>query len=327
MSIGSKGASPSQRTIGWIEAAAFVLVIAILNVVYAVAQQNGVHVTVFVLYATGFAALGMLAIAGPGKNAASIMTARESWVFGSLTIAMEAFYFLLLGVVTPAEAALTVRLSIPASLLVGWLFFSRGMNKRTALGAAIVIAAVIPIFASVGSGEVLAAVFLASVCSAIVAFKTFASEFHPWNRAAETVVDKLRVTGLVVLATALAGSAVILPGVALVEAGAIEPNGLIPAAQAFTHGPTLILALALGAPLLLAMNYLTFSSIVKISTENFLAMSAFGPLGALLAQTIAMQAGLLQTVAFEWWLIPIIALGIAGVLIIIRSRPRIQNSG
>lgn len=306
---------------GWIEAILFVLVIAILNVVYAVAQQQGVHVTVFVLYAAGFAALGMLAIAGPGQNAVAIMTARESWVFGSLTIAMEAFYFLLLGVVTPAEAALTVRLSIPASLLVGWLFFERGMNKWTALGAIIVIAAVVPIFASVGSGEVLAAIVLATLCSAIVAFKTFASEFHPWNRAAITVIDKLRVTGLVVLATALAGSAVILPGVALVEAGVIDQNGLIPNAAAFSHGPTLVLALALGAPLLLAMNYLTFSSVVKISTENFLAMSAFGPLGALFTQTLAMQAGLLQHVQFEWWLIPIIALGIVGVLIIIRSRP------
>jgi len=311
----------SARTVGWIEAIAFVLVIATLNVVYAIAQQAGAHVSVFVLYATGFAAIGMLAISGLGEDWLAVMTARESWVFGGLTIAMEAFYFLLLGVVTPAEASLTVRLSVPASLLAGWLLFCRGMNTNTFVGGSIVVLAVIPIFLAIEPADQLAAVLLAIACSAIVAFKTFASEFHPWNQAAETIIEKLRVTGLVVVATALAGFALIIPSVGLVELGLMPPNGLIPEAAAFVHGPTLLLAIVLGAPLLLAMNYLTFSSVVKISTENFLAMSAFAPLGALLAQTIAKDAGMLEATTLGWWLLPVIALGIVGVLIVIRSRP------
>ena len=33
----------------------------------------------------------------------------------------------------------------------------------------------------------------------------FSAEFHPWNRRARTLIEKLRITGLVVLVTSLAG--------------------------------------------------------------------------------------------------------------------------
>lgn len=60
---------------GWTEAGLFVLAISALTVIYAIAQQAGAHIVVFILYAMGFAAAGMLAITGLGKRPLEIALA------------------------------------------------------------------------------------------------------------------------------------------------------------------------------------------------------------------------------------------------------------
>lgn len=275
---------------------------------------------IFVCYATAFASIGMLLTTGLGENPVGVILKPQSWVFGLSAVAMEIFYFLLLGIVSPAEASLTLRLSIPASLFVGWLIIGRHISQTTLIGAAIVIAAVVPVFAILKPENQILAIALGIVCSFMAAIKTFSSEFHPTNRAAETVMDKMRVTGLVVLATAVIGLLLLSPIAFLTDAGLMPKSAMLPPMSGFWHQPTLVTAIILGAPLLLAMNYLTFSSSVKITTENFLATSAFTPLGALLLQVLASAAGLLKVPAFDSWLFVLIALGIVGVFLIIRDR-------
>src|SRR5262249_7754691 len=48
------------------------------------------------------------------------------------------------------------------------------------------------------------------------------AEFHPWNRRARTVIEKMRVTGLVVLATSIAGLVVAAVLAALVAYGLLR---------------------------------------------------------------------------------------------------------
>lgn len=310
----------ARRRSGWIEAGLFVLAISILNMVYAIANAMGADVVVFVLYATAFAAIAMLAITGLGQDWRAVIAARQSWIFGGTTVAMEGFYYALVATTTPTEAALLMRLSVPASILVGWMLFGRAVERQVMVGMAVVIAGVVPILFGVPSEHVPAAIALTLICALIVSVKTFASEFHPWNRAAETLNEKLRVTGLVVLATGVLGFAVLIPSIALTQAGVLPQTGVVPEPEALWHGPTLILAILIGAPLLFAMNYLTFSSVVKISTENFLATSAFTPLTTLALQFAAVALGLISAPSLAWWLVPFIFVGIAGVLIIVHAR-------
>ncbi len=305
---------------GWVEAGLFVVAISFLNIVYAVADYAGAHPVVFVLYATAFASIGMLLATGLGRDPMGVILTWQSWLYGIASVAMEGFYFLLLGTVSPAEASLTLRLSIPASLFIGWLVFSRTISPGILVGTAIVIAAVLPVFWFLPEAARVPALVLAIACSFIAAIKTFASEFHPHNRAAKTVWEKLRVTGLVVLATAIAGLVLVLPLSGLSEMGVLPSSAFVPSVSAFFHWPTVLCAIGFGAPILLSMNYLTFSSAVKITTENFLATSAFTPLGALALQIIAASLGLLVVPAFDLWLLVLIAIGIVGMLIIVRSR-------
>jgi len=61
---------------------------------------------------------------------------------------------------------------------------------------------------------------------------------------------------------------------------------------------------------------------VKIQTENFIATSAFMPLAALLMQSLAVSAGIINTTMFDWRLVPGGVLVIIGVLVLIASRAR-----
>jgi len=305
---------------GWVEAGLFVVALSVLNIVYAVAHQAGANAIVFVLYATAFASVGMLLLTGFGRESMSVLRSAQSWVYGLASVAMEGFYFLLLSTVSPAEASLTVRLTIPVSLMLGWFLFSRQISRITLFGTLIVIAAVLPVFWFLPEQTRSKAFILALTCAFIASIKTFASEFHPHNRAAETVMDKLRVTGLVVLATTIVGALILVPLSLLSASGIIPSFSVIPSFNAYWHGPTLLTAIGLGSPVLVAMNYLTFSSSVKITTENFLALSAFTPLGALVAQILAAWFGIITVPPFDTWLLVLIALGIAGMMIVIRGR-------
>lgn len=305
---------------GWIEAGLFVIAISALTVLYAVAQQAGANTLVFTFYAMATAAAGMLAITGLGTGPKAIVMARQSWIYGTATVGLEALYFVLLGVLSPAEASLALRLAVPASLLVGWLFFARLMTWQILLGAAIIVAGVVPILWSLDDARALPATVLALACALVVSVKTFASEFHPWNRQARTPLDKLRVTGLVVLATTMIAAAALICLVLMAGAGLIANSPIIPDFAAFWHVPTLITALLCGAPVFIAMTYLTFSSVVKIGTESFLGTSAFTPLAALALEMMAAQLGLITATPYDWHLVPLIALGIVGILIIIRDK-------
>lgn len=307
---------------GWLEAGLFVFAIAALTVVYAIAQQAGAHIVVFILYAMGLAAGGMLLLTGLGKRPVAVAFAVPSLLFGLSTVLLEAFYFELLGFLSPAETSLTLRLSVPVSLAVGWLMFHRRMTVRLWLGSAIIVAAVVPIVLGAQTSSFAWVCALVVICSLIVSAKTFASEFHPANRAARTALDKLRVTGLVVAATTLIGFAIIVPLVGLAAAGVLPSSGLIPRPADFGHLPTFITAIVLGAPIFIAMTYLTFSSVVKIGTETFLATSAFTPFAVLAFESVAALAGLLQLNAFDVALLPYIGLGIVGVLIVVHARYR-----
>lgn len=317
---GSKRArSDDLQVIGWIEAAAFVIAVSMLNVLYAYAVEKGANVIVFVLYALIGASVAMLWTSGIGRDAWAIIKAPQSWIYGGASVALEAIYFLLVGLISPAEASLTARLSVPASLLIGWWLFGAHVSRRQGVGGLIVIAAVVPVLAWVTTDKRATAILLGVACALAVAVKTFASEFHPWNRTAESITEKIRVTGLVILATAMLNLAATGVAMLAVELGATRLAIVAPPLSAFTHGPTIVLALVFGTAILGAMTFLQFSSVLKIGTSNFLAMSAFTPLTAYALQTLAAALGLIVVPAFDPAMLVPILVGIAGVLLIVQA--------
>jgi hypothetical protein len=93
----------------------------------------------------------------------------------------------------------------------------------------------------------------------------------------------------------------------------------LPAADQFLHVPTLLVALLVGAAVLTAMQYLSFSSVVKIGTQNFIAATAFTPLVTLVAQELVVAAGWLLPMPVDWQILPAIAVVAMGVFVIISA--------
>ena len=302
---------------GWIEAGVFVFAIGLLSVAYAVGHQIGAHPIALVLYAMVVSASLLLIVTGPGPDARAIVLTPQSWLIGAGTIAMEVFYFMLLQHLPPADGSVMVRLTVPISLFVGWTLFARRPRPLSIAGATLMCLGMVPVLVSVAP-QYLADVAIAAVgCSLAFNLRTFAAEFHPWNRRARTVMEKLRITGLVVLVTSMCALALAAGAAILVATGALPPTPLVPTADQMLHLPTFLLGAVVGSVILTAMWVLGFSSVVKITTENFAAAAAFSPLAALIVQLAAGALGLIPLFPVDASLLIAMAAVIAGVFLML----------
>jgi hypothetical protein len=314
--------APSYSISGWVEAFAYTFAIAVLSISYVVGQQLGAQPIAFILYAMFFSAVVLLAVTGPGPEAIRIMLAPQSWLVGAGIIGIEIFYYIVLDYVAPAHGALLVRLAIPLSMVSGWLLFARRPPRLAAIGTVVVFLGIAPLLLTIDAEHRLAGASAGVAAAAFSTVRSFAAEFHPWNRRATTVMEKLRVTGLVVLVTSLA-SLVLAGSVAvLVATGLLPPIKMMPTRAQMLHGPTVLLAMLVGSVILTAMAVLSFSAVVKITTENLMAVHAFTPVATLLVQIAATAIGLIPAYAFDPTLMPAMVTVICGVLLIFAAARR-----
>ncbi len=304
---------------GWIEAGLFILTITLLNLSYVAAHSVGAHPIVFLVYAMLIAAVTLVAVAGLGPEPLRIMKAPLSWLVGAGIIGMEAFYYLTLWYVTPAEASVLTRLAIPVSMAMGYGLTRRRPAPRALLGAGLVTAGIFWLSSGMPVAAAIPGLALAFACAIVMSMRTYATEFHPWNRSAVTVIDKMRVTGLVLLSTSIAGTLLVAALLAARAQGLLGPAGWLPVLNDFLHLPTLVVSLLVGAGVLTAMQYLSFSSVVKIGTQNFIAATAFTPLVTLAAQELVVTAGWLKPMPVDWQILPAIAVVALGVFVIISA--------
>lgn len=304
---------------GWVEAALYVLCITVLTLVYAATQMMGVHVVTFIFYSMLIASLALIAITGWSVVAVPMMLSPSSWLVGAGIIAMEASYFVLLGDVPPGEASLMIRMSIPLSLVVSTLLLGRAMSRASWLGGLLVATAVAPLYARLEFPRHWVALTAALGCAIFVNIRTYATEFHSWNRQARTVKEKMHVTGIVVLVTSLGGLALIMLAVALASAGLVPHSRLIPRPDQLVHLPTLVMSLLTGVVLFTALYYFIFSAVIKIGSENLIAVTAFMPLSTLIAQVVVTWLGFFRFPPADWRLLPSFVLAIIGVFVMIRG--------
>jgi drug/metabolite transporter (DMT)-like permease len=301
--------------IGWWEAFAYVWVVALLNLIYAGGVALGVHPVAFLLEAFFAGAISLLVIAGPGGEPIRIMRAPQTIGYGATTILAEIFYYVMLMYVPPADASVFMRFNILLTILIGWVVLGRTLSDLRALGMAIVLAGLIVtiwFFPAAQSAAFLAAT-LASC--AFMSIRNLFAEFHPWNRRAQTVIDKMRVTGLVALATSILGLAVTAALALLVAHGIVPDTGALPHADQFLAVPTVVLSLVMGCGMITTMQYLMFSSVVRITSENFFAVMALAPLTTLILQEAATRLGLFAA-APAWGILPFLLLILIGNVLI-----------
>ncbi len=316
-------ARPPQYPIsGWVEAGLYVIAIAVLSLTYVVGHQLGSHPIAFVLYAMLTSALVLLAVTGPGPHWLAIVLTPQSWTVGAGTILMEIFYYLLLEHIAPAHGSLIVRLSIPVSLVVGVLIFKRRPALMAAAGGAVVVAGIAPLIWVVDPQYRLQVLIWGLASAASFNLRGFSAEFHPWNRQARTVKEKLRITGLVVLVSSIVSLLAAALSALLMGAGLLPATTLVPTFAQMMHVPTILLGGLVGSVVLTAMAFLSFSSVVKITTENFAATSAFTPVATLLVQLAASAVGLIPVYVLDLSLLPAMGVVIGGVFLILYAARR-----
>ena len=308
---------------GWVEAFVYTLAIAVLSISYVVGQQVGAHPIAFILYAMFVSAVVLLAVTGFGPDALRIMLAPQSWLVGIGTIGIEVVYYILLEYVAPAHGSLLVRLAIPLSLVVGWVHLRAPAaaprhDRHRAWCSRASRRCCSPSMRNTGSQAPRPASrrrrsrrCAASRPSSI-----------PGTGAQRRCMEKLRVTGLVVLVTSLASLALAGGAAVLIGMGHLPPTAMVPTAAQMLHGPTILLAAVVGSIVLTAMAALSFSAVVKITTENLMAVHAFTPVATLLVQMAATAVGLIPAYALDPALLPAMAVVIVGVLMIFYAARR-----
>ena len=315
-------AAPPIPISGWIEAGIYVFSIGVLGLVYAIGHQIGAHPIAFILYAMVVSALMLLAATGPGPEAMRIILAPQSWLVGIATVGLEVFYYLTLTHIAPTTGSLLVRVAIPMAMILGWALFSRRPPRLAMVGGLVIAVGILPLFFTVPA-EHRTAVFSAVFASALAfILRSFSSEFHPWNRRAHTVMEKLRVTGLVVLVTCIVGLILATLGSLAVGVGLLPPMPVIPTREQLLHGPTILLGTLVGSVAITSIVVFSFSAVVKIRTENLTAASAFTPLTTLLAQMAGSAVGLIPAYALDPELLPSMVIVIGGVLLILYAAGR-----
>ncbi len=309
-------AGPSYAWSGWFEAAAYVMTIGALSLTYAYGHTIGAHPTAFILYAMLVSALAMLGLTGLGNDAAAIMLHPRSWIAGAAIILIEVFFYVAIGYASPAHATLVVRISIPLAMLAGAVLYRRRPPVAAALGA-LAIVVILGIVVWQTNANVRAPMGLAAVLAGFfMVVRGFASEFHPWNRAARTVHEKIRVTGLVVLVTSIMSLVLTALASGLIAQDLIPRTTLVPTLAELTDGPTVLLGCCVGGVILTLMAYLNFSCVVKITTENFTAMMAFTPVATWVMQSIGTGVGIVQIAPLADGLIIAMA-GLVGSVLVI----------
>ncbi len=323
----SHSIAPTYAASGWIEALAYAFTIGALSLTYAVGHELGAHPGAFILYAMATSAVAMLAFTGIGPDARAIMLHPASWVVGFAIILVEVFYYLLLGNVSPTHGNLVVRIGTPLAMIVAYVLLRRKSPPLAIAAGAVIVAATIFVIALTAPDArlpVTAWGMLAAICMVV---RGFAGEFHPWNRAARGVHEKVRITGLVVLVTSLLSLGLTALASGAIALGLLPPTAFVPNAAQMLHVPTILLGTLAGGAILTAMAYLSFSSLVKIGTENFTAMMALSPVTTWIFQGAGVAIGLIAVTPLSTPLIFAMAVFVAAVLMIVWAGRHARRAG
>ena len=301
---------------GWLEAAAYVVIIGVLSLAYAVGHTLGAHPVAFILYAMLATAIATLLAVGLGPDAAAIARHPASWLAGLAIILIEIFYFQTIAYVAPAHGNVMLRIGIPIAMIAGWALFGRRPLRLAAAGGVVIVVGVAFIVAVTPADVRWPMAITGTLAGGFVVVRGFSGEFHPMNRAARTVREKLRFTGIVVLVTALMSLVAAALAALAVASGAMPATRLLPTLHEMAHVPTVLLGCVGGGAILTLMMYLNFSAVVTIGTANFTAIMAFSPVTTWIFQEAGVALGWIEAARPNASVVTAMTVCIAGVLLI-----------
>ena len=241
-------------------------------------------------------AVVLLAVTGPGPDALRIMLAPQSWLVGIGTIGMEVFYYILLEHVAPAHGSLLVRLAIPLSMVIGWVLFARRPPRLAMIGAGVVFLGDRAAVCSPSMPSTAPRRPAAGIASALAFDPAQLRRRVPSLESARHDRDGEAAHHRPGGARYLARRAWCWPASSPRSIGrgrAAADQHDADACLRCCMGRPSCSAWLVGSSVLTAMAVLSFSAVVKITTENLTAAHAFTPVATLLVQMAASAVGLI----------------------------------
>ena len=237
---------------------------------------------IFVSFTNLFAALLLLVSAGPGPLSIETLRSPHTWAFSSLYLIRDILYVFILALISATEANFILRLTISMSLFLAWVSFGRKPTKHDLIGNIFVFIGIGYIALNLEESVRALAVFLLVVMSIVHTLVTLISEKHPTSNKAESVKDRCRVTGYVLLVTSFI-FLVLLFGGALVRDAIPENEAsqhlimMLPDMARFLDPATILSATVIGLGLVAVSNYFYFYATKLAKSETFLMVTALLP--------------------------------------------------
>ncbi|MAI07777.1 MAG: hypothetical protein CMF61_02350 [Magnetococcales bacterium] len=246
------------------------------------AVEFKVEPTVFICFTLFVSAFVLIVVAGPGSGGVSTLKRGHTWAYGIIEVFMNIAQMFALLYITTTEMNFLNRFTVIMSILATWAIFSRKPHSSDFIGGGLVLLGLYMIAAGLDPAIRVQAL----VCIFFVAFTSVTAamlgEIHPDNLEAESVRERSRVAGYVLLACSFVFLVVSLgiAGLKLADPQLSQAlpllNGL-PDMSDFGHKPTFFIALVLGATIMPVAMYFFFYATKTAKTETFMAVSSTLP--------------------------------------------------
>lgn len=298
-----------------------------LYAVYArfAASVWAVDPLVFGSLASLAAGVGVVAAAGTGGGggAHAVLRSPHTWAYGlldvlAITLIVGACLF-----ASATELVLLLRIDVIYGLGFAWLLFGRRMRMADLLGIAAIAAGCALTLAQMAPPDAIWATGLIALGSLARAAATAVAERHPAAAAADSVRRRCRITGTIMLASALLYLAMV--GVAaLARAGLGASQGdvgsLLPDGSGFADGTTVLAAAGLGLLIYAPATYFYFQASRIAGTETFLMTLVYQPFVTLALEWMLAWLTPLPTVALDLRLLAAMACVVGGSTAMLAAR-------
>ena len=236
-------------------------------------------------------ALTLSALAGPGRYVNSTLKSWQTWFYGFMLIGTYILDVVLVAHVSGTETGILNRITIPFTLLLAIVMFSRWPSKATITGTLVMVVGFL-ILVKFQGVVVWTDIWLPVALLVIAnASSTIVAETHKEYEKARkqgTLRDKMRVVAFVSFITAciflgLAFSLSLLKASLSLETASYL--AIVPTMSAYSDTPSIILGTVYGLIFAPAARYLKWASAQNIKAENVLAILALIPLVTLTLET------------------------------------------
>lgn len=225
-------------------------------------------------------ALILILFAGPGTGGIKTVLSFHTWGYGMFQILTNIGMSFAFVYITSTETKLMSSIEIIFSFVLAYIFLKRKPNLYDIFGMVITLIAFALVAINLDAAVRFDAILWVIVGSLAVTFRTIIAETHPQNIKEQSVKDRCRVTGYIMIITTI--SFILFFAVLAQFENSLDFNNpllkLVPHKQDFFHTASIVCGVILGTLVYPATMYFYFMAAKFANTETFAMMRSIQPM-------------------------------------------------